>query len=151
MSPPVVSMEARPKLTKLLLNVTVQGSVGAVQVLTSPESTVGDLIAATIRQYMKEGRRPIIEADASRFDLHYSQFSLESKIMILTIFFFFSETCASEIDGACVVYRFGQRGEVNGVRIEEFFPLREESNRQGDGKRKLLNRNDVVSVIIMFE
>ncbi|CAL1367059.1 unnamed protein product [Linum trigynum] len=73
------SVEIRPlKLTKLLLNVTVQGSVGAVQMLVSPESTVGDLIAAVIRQYSKEGRRPVIATDPSRFGLHYSQFSLES-------------------------------------------------------------------------
>lgn len=68
-----------PKLTKVLLNVTIQGSLGPVQVLTPPESTVGDLIAATVRQYGKEGRRPFLTtADASAFDLHYSQFSLES-------------------------------------------------------------------------
>lgn len=71
--------EALPKLTKLLLNVTFQGSVGAVQVLISPGSTVGDLIAAAIRQYTKEGRRPISSVDPCKFDLHYSQFSLESK------------------------------------------------------------------------
>ncbi|KAJ9177988.1 hypothetical protein P3X46_009910 [Hevea brasiliensis] len=76
-----VSTEARPKLTKLLLNVTIQGSVGAVQILMSPESTVSDLIAFAIRQYTKEGRRPIVSADPSKFDLHYSQFSLESKII----------------------------------------------------------------------
>lgn len=69
--------EVRPKLTKVLVNVTVQGSVGAVQVLMSPESTVGELISAAIQQYKKEGRRPIIAND-SRFNLHYSQFSLES-------------------------------------------------------------------------
>lgn len=82
-SVPVSFLEARPKLTKLLLNVTVQGSVGAVQILTSPESTVGDLIAATVRQYTKEARRPILTADPSKFDLHYSQFSLESKYKII--------------------------------------------------------------------
>ncbi|PON75272.1 hypothetical protein TorRG33x02_245620 [Trema orientale] len=71
--------EGRPiKLTKLLLNVTIQGSVGAVQVLMTPESTVGDLVAAAVSQYVKEGRRPIlITTDPSRFNLHYSQFSLE--------------------------------------------------------------------------
>ncbi|KAJ9554733.1 hypothetical protein OSB04_009347 [Centaurea solstitialis] len=69
----------RPKLTKLLLNVTVQRSLGPVQVLISPESTVGDLIAAALRQYAKEGRRPILPSiDPSGFHLHYSQFSLES-------------------------------------------------------------------------
>lgn len=73
------SPEAKPKLTKLLLNVTIQGSVGAVQVLMSLENTVGDLIAAAVRQYVKEGRRPILASpDPFRFDLHYSQFSLES-------------------------------------------------------------------------
>ncbi|CAN0916646.1 Uncharacterized protein At4g22758 [Linum grandiflorum] len=73
------SVDIKPlKLTKLLLNVTVQGSVGAVQVLASPESSVGDLISIVVRQYNKEGRRPVIAADCSRFDLHYSQFSLES-------------------------------------------------------------------------
>lgn len=77
---PATVPDVRPKLTKVLLNVTVQGSVGAVQVLMSLESTVGELIAAAIQQYMKEGRRSIIANDSSRFDLHYSQFSLESKI-----------------------------------------------------------------------
>ncbi|KAK0605354.1 hypothetical protein LWI29_025820 [Acer saccharum] len=74
-SPP----EAKPKLTKLLLNVTIQGSVGAVQVVMSPENTVADLVAAAIRQYLKECRRPVLPTtNPSGFDLHYSQFSLES-------------------------------------------------------------------------
>lgn len=67
------------KLTKLLLNVTIQRSLGAVQVIMSPESTVGDLIAAALRLYVKEGRRPILSStDSSSYGLHYSQFSLES-------------------------------------------------------------------------
>ncbi|XP_022000499.1 uncharacterized protein LOC110898075 isoform X2 [Helianthus annuus] len=45
----------QPKLTKLLLNVTVQRSLGPVHVLISPEATVGDLIASALRQYLKEG------------------------------------------------------------------------------------------------
>ncbi|KAI3688129.1 hypothetical protein L1987_81837 [Smallanthus sonchifolius] len=68
-----------PKLTKLLLNVTVQRSLGPVHVLMSLESTVGDLVAAVLRQYSKEGRRSVFPSlDPSGFDLHYSQFSLES-------------------------------------------------------------------------
>ncbi|KAL8193640.1 hypothetical protein R6Q57_026775 [Mikania cordata] len=68
-----------PKLTKLLLNVTVRGSLGPVQVLISPESTVNDLIADALRLYSKEGRRPILPSlDPPGFGLHYSQFSLES-------------------------------------------------------------------------
>ncbi|XP_076957558.1 uncharacterized protein At4g22758-like [Bidens hawaiensis] len=68
-----------PKLTKLLLNVTIQRSLGPFQVLISPESTVKDLIAESLRLYSKEGRRPILPSlDPSRYGLHYSQFSLES-------------------------------------------------------------------------
>lgn len=75
-----LSPEARPKkLTKLLLNVTVQGSVGALHVIMSPENTVADLAAAAVKQYIKECRRPILPTiDPSGFDLHYSQFCLES-------------------------------------------------------------------------
>ncbi|KAF5727506.1 hypothetical protein HS088_TW22G01199 [Tripterygium wilfordii] len=74
------SPDAKPlRPTKLLLKVTIQGSVGPVQVLMSPESTVCDLVAAALRQYSKEGRRPILPStDPSAFGLHYSQFSLES-------------------------------------------------------------------------
>jgi len=57
--------EGRPRLMKLLLNVTIQGSLGQLQVVMTPESTVNDLIATSVRIYAKE-------------DLHYSQFSLES-------------------------------------------------------------------------
>ncbi|KAI5577710.1 hypothetical protein POPTR_009G149200v4 [Populus trichocarpa] len=102
---PATVPDVRPKLTKVLLNVTVQGSVGAVQVLMSLESTVGELIAAAIQQYMKEGRRSIIANDSSRFDLHYSQFSLESldrdeKLMALGSRNFFLCPKKSGMDGA---------------------------------------------------
>lgn len=77
--PDVVVVRERPKLTKLLLTVTIQRSVGAVQVVLPPEATVEDLIAAALRQYSKEGRRLILPStDPTDFDLHYSQFSLES-------------------------------------------------------------------------
>ncbi|CAO2813215.1 unnamed protein product [Amaranthus hypochondriacus] len=67
------------KLTKVLVNVTIQGSVGTVQVLISPDLTVKDLIIAAIKQYAKEGRRPVLCcANLEDFSLHYSQFSLES-------------------------------------------------------------------------
>ncbi|KAG4961195.1 hypothetical protein AAZX31_13G300800 [Glycine max] len=65
--------------SKMLLKVTMLRSLAPVQMLMTPESTVRDLIAAAVRQYVKEGRRPILPAiEASDFDLHYSQFSLES-------------------------------------------------------------------------
>lgn len=74
------SEEMKPKkLTKVLLNVTIQGSVGIVHVIINPELTVKDLISAAVKQYVKEGRRPMIScSNFDDFDLHYSQFSLES-------------------------------------------------------------------------
>lgn len=71
--------EMSPRLTKLLLKVTIERSLGAIHLVMSPESTVGDFIAAAVRQYVKEGIRPLLQTtDPSRFDLHYSTFSLES-------------------------------------------------------------------------
>ncbi|KAJ8568442.1 hypothetical protein K7X08_027975 [Anisodus acutangulus] len=67
------------KLTKLLLNIAIQRSIGPVQVLISLDSTVQDLIAAALRQYSKEGRRPVLTSgNPADYELHYSQFSLES-------------------------------------------------------------------------
>ncbi|XP_057462270.1 uncharacterized protein LOC130752503 [Actinidia eriantha] len=66
-------------LTKLVLNVNIQGSGGPVQVVMSPENAVWDLIKAALETYVKEIRRPLLkETDSRRFELHYSQFSLES-------------------------------------------------------------------------
>ncbi|KAI4340439.1 hypothetical protein MLD38_025272 [Melastoma candidum] len=75
-----VGTDERPRLlTKLLMNVTIQGSLGAVHVVMKPESTAEDLIVTAVAQYVKEGRRPVPPAkDPAVFDLHYSQFSLES-------------------------------------------------------------------------
>ncbi|KAG9445375.1 hypothetical protein H6P81_016715 [Aristolochia fimbriata] len=73
------SPESKQRLTKLLLNVTVLRSLGPVHVIVSPESTVVDLIKAAVEAYVREGRRPLLtERDPLAYDLHYSQFSLES-------------------------------------------------------------------------
>ncbi|CAA2998694.1 Hypothetical predicted protein [Olea europaea subsp. europaea] len=78
-APDVVAMQERRELTKLLLNVTIKRSLGAVQVVMPPDATVEDLTAAVLRQYAKEGRRLILPStDPNGFDLHYSQFSLEA-------------------------------------------------------------------------
>ncbi|XP_022854306.1 uncharacterized protein LOC111375673 [Olea europaea var. sylvestris] len=53
----VVVVKERPKLTKLLLNVIMHRSVGAIQVVMPPEATMEGLIAVALRQYAKEGRR----------------------------------------------------------------------------------------------
>lgn len=72
--------ETHRRMTKLLLNVTIERSLGPVQVVMSPENTVSDLIKAAVEIYVREKRRPLVkETDPHRFELHYSQFSLESK------------------------------------------------------------------------
>ncbi|KAH9603183.1 hypothetical protein KSS87_018626 [Heliosperma pusillum] len=65
-------------IRKVLMNVSVQGSVGCVQVLVSLDSSVADLIMAVVLQYVKERRRPLVSPkDASHFDLHFSAFTLD--------------------------------------------------------------------------
>ncbi|XP_008807515.1 uncharacterized protein At4g22758-like [Phoenix dactylifera] len=73
------SFEAERRMpAKVLVNVTVQRSLGPVQVMASTEWTVRELVAAALRQYVKEGRRPLLpSAEPAAFGLHYSQFSLE--------------------------------------------------------------------------
>ncbi|KMT12242.1 hypothetical protein BVRB_5g101870 [Beta vulgaris subsp. vulgaris] len=72
-------LQARRRLTKLLLSVTVQGSAGKVQVIMSMKNTVEDLIKAVLEVYEKEKRRPLLsENHPSCFELHYSPFCLES-------------------------------------------------------------------------
>lgn len=68
------------KLTKLLLNVNIERSLGPVQVIMAPDNMVKDLIKAAIEIYAREKRRPLLkETNPDGFQLHYSQFSLESK------------------------------------------------------------------------
>ncbi|KAH1132924.1 hypothetical protein GYH30_011658 [Glycine max] len=65
--------------SKLLLNVTIENCLGAVQVLLSPEDTVADLIKAALAFYEREKRRPFLKnTDPKCYDLHFSSFTLES-------------------------------------------------------------------------
>ncbi|XP_015077841.1 uncharacterized protein At4g22758-like [Solanum pennellii] len=74
-----ISEEKQQKLTKLLVKVNLQNSVGPVHVVMSPENTVGELMKSAIEIYVKEKRRPLLPSSDSRcYELHYSQFSLES-------------------------------------------------------------------------
>ncbi|XP_031125678.1 uncharacterized protein At4g22758-like [Ipomoea triloba] len=71
--------ERAQKLTKVLLNVSFQNSLGPLRVVLSPENTVGDLITAAVEMYVKEKRRPLLPAThPGHYELHYSQFSLQS-------------------------------------------------------------------------
>ncbi|GFP81822.1 uncharacterized protein at4g22758 [Phtheirospermum japonicum] len=66
-------------LTKALFNVNIQNGLGPVQVVMRPENTATELIKAAMAIYVKEKRRPLLETcDPGCYELHYSQFSLES-------------------------------------------------------------------------
>ncbi|KAK8500602.1 hypothetical protein V6N13_073491 [Hibiscus sabdariffa] len=72
---PVVKDGIQQRLT----NVKIESSLGTVHVIMPSDNTVKDLIKAGIEIYVKEKRRPLLEeTDPKCFQLHYSQFSLES-------------------------------------------------------------------------
>ncbi|GAA0155122.1 hypothetical protein LIER_38026 [Lithospermum erythrorhizon] len=101
--------EEPKKLPKLLLNVTIQRSLGPVHVVMLPDSSVGELIAAAVHLYVKEARRPVLSSvDPAGFDLHYSQFSLESlsrEEKLITLgsrnFFLCPVKASVETNGSC--------------------------------------------------
>ncbi|XP_057827221.1 uncharacterized protein At4g22758 [Cryptomeria japonica] len=62
---------------KLLVNVTVWQSIGALRVLISTHATVLDVIKVAVELYAKEGRRPFLNSDPLSFDLHFSQFTID--------------------------------------------------------------------------
>ncbi|AES90993.1 hypothetical protein MtrunA17_Chr4g0056791 [Medicago truncatula] len=65
--------------SKLLLKVTIENSLGAIQMLMLSEDTVEDLIKAALVFYEKDKRRPILKnTDPRCYDLHYSQFTFQS-------------------------------------------------------------------------
>lgn len=67
---------------KVPVNVTLRSSMWAVQVMASTEWKVEDLISASLRQYIKEGRKPLLppsSIDPSFYNLHYSQYSFQSE------------------------------------------------------------------------
>jgi len=100
---------------KLLLKVTIMGSLGPVQVVMTTESTVGDLVAAAVNQYIKEGRRPILPSnDPSQFDLHYSQFTLESNLPSPKNLILLNGKLLMELILLLLFFecRFGQKGEA---------------------------------------
>lgn len=76
------------RLSKLLMKVTIENRLGAIQMLMLPEDTVGDLIEATLVFYEKEKRRPILmNTDPRCYDLHYSKFTFQSKLTNYLSFF----------------------------------------------------------------
>jgi len=65
---------------KVVVSVTVEGSVGPVKAMVRLGASVGEAIAAVLERYAREGRSPRLDpAAAQSFQLHHSHFSLQSK------------------------------------------------------------------------
>ncbi|XP_006655763.2 uncharacterized protein At4g22758-like [Oryza brachyantha] len=81
-SPAVVAAAEQRRLTRLLLNVTVEQSLWPVHVVLGADCTVADLVRAAVDAYAREGRRPPLPGHAgdaaAAFELHFSKYSLES-------------------------------------------------------------------------
>ncbi|XP_037419252.1 uncharacterized protein At4g22758-like [Triticum dicoccoides] len=83
---PVAALSERPalRLTRLLVNVTMERSLWPVHVLLGADTTVVDLARATVDAYAAEGRRRPLPADegatdeAARFELHLSRYALDA-------------------------------------------------------------------------
>lgn len=67
----------------MVVNVTVEGSVGPIRMMVKLGSSVDDTIKLVMNKYKEEGRMPKIDRDRSTgFELHHSYFSLQSKSRI---------------------------------------------------------------------
>jgi hypothetical protein len=82
---PVAVMSKRPvpRLTRLLVNVTMERSLCPVHVVLGADATVADLARAAVAAYIAEGRRPPLPDDtnnvdaAALFELHLSKYPLD--------------------------------------------------------------------------
>lgn len=67
------------RLTRLLVNVTVDRSLWPVHLVLGADATVADLVRAAVAAYAREGRRPpLAGAAADGFELHLDKYSLQS-------------------------------------------------------------------------
>ncbi|CAN6244227.1 unnamed protein product [Urochloa humidicola] len=74
-----LTKSSRREETKVLVSVTVEGSVGPVKAMVRLGASVGEAIAAVVENYAREGRSPRLDpAAAEGFQLHHSHFSLQS-------------------------------------------------------------------------
>lgn len=68
------------RLTRLLVNVTVDGSLWPLHLVLPADATVADLVRAAVAAYVREGRRPPLQQPGDDgFELHFSKYSLESE------------------------------------------------------------------------
>ncbi|KAK9277201.1 hypothetical protein L1049_006740 [Liquidambar formosana] len=73
------SHEEYKKDSKVVVNVTVEGSPGPVRTMVRLGSSVDETIRLVVDRYSKEGRSPKLDHEAaSSFELHHSYFSLQS-------------------------------------------------------------------------
>ncbi|KAG6428730.1 hypothetical protein SASPL_112987 [Salvia splendens] len=76
--PPSEPLQRYNRDAKVVVNVTVEGSPGAVRTMVKLGSDVAETIKLVINKYNQEGRTPPLrEAAAAHFELHHSFFSLE--------------------------------------------------------------------------
>ncbi|XP_047079929.1 uncharacterized protein LOC124690610 [Lolium rigidum] len=80
----VLSERLMLRLTRLLVNVTMEWSLCPVHVVLGADATVADLARAAVAAYIAEGRRPPLPDDtnnvdvAARFKLHLSKYPLDA-------------------------------------------------------------------------
>ncbi|OEL13380.1 hypothetical protein BAE44_0025602, partial [Dichanthelium oligosanthes] len=75
-----LTMPSSREEAKVVVSVTVEGSVGPVKAMVKLGASVGEAIAAVVERYAREGRSPRLDpAAADGFQLHHSHFSLQSK------------------------------------------------------------------------
>ncbi|KAL1547515.1 hypothetical protein AAHA92_15862 [Salvia divinorum] len=76
--PPSEALQWYNRDAKVVVNVTVEGSPGAVRTMVKLGSDVAETIKLVINKYNQEGRTPPLHEDAAaHFELHHSFFSLE--------------------------------------------------------------------------
>ncbi|XP_020191689.1 uncharacterized protein [Aegilops tauschii subsp. strangulata] len=79
-----LSEKPAPRLTQLLVNVTVEQSLWPVHVLLAADATVADLAGAAVAPMQAKNSRPPLPADdgatvvAARFQLHLSKYALDA-------------------------------------------------------------------------
>ncbi|WCJ26055.1 hypothetical protein M5689_007902 [Euphorbia peplus] len=72
-------LQSYKKDSKVVLNVTVEGSPGPVRTMVKLGSSVEETIKVVVDKYSEEGRTPKLDKNqSSSYELHYSHFSLQS-------------------------------------------------------------------------
>lgn len=75
---PANRSERYNKDTKVVINVTVEGSPGPIRTMVKLGSNVEEITKLVVKKYNEEGRTPLMDKDAfSTYELHHSYFSLE--------------------------------------------------------------------------